>query len=304
MLAGNDKGRRALPSITTRDGVRLAYEEAGSGFPMIFVHEFAGDIRSWEPQMRFFSRRYRCIAYAARGYLPSDVPEDPGSYSQDHATDDIAAVLGGLGISHAHVVGLSMGAFATLHFGMRHAGMARSLVAAGVGYGAAPDKREQFRAESEATARRIQTEGMAKVAEGYAVGPTRLPFAAKDPRGHAEFMRQLAEHSTLGSALTMLGVQRLRPGLWDLREKLAAIEVPLLVVAGDEDEPTLEPALFLKRTVPTSAVVMMPRTGHTMNLEEPDAFNGAVLDFVSAVEAGAWKKRDPRIFGGSILGMR
>jgi hypothetical protein len=89
-----------------------------------------------------------------------------------------------------------------------------------------------------------------------------------------------------------------------LREKLAAIEVPLLVVAGDEDEPTLEPALFLKRTVPTSAVVMMPRTGHTMNLEEPDAFNGAVLDFVSAVEAGAWKKRDPRIFGGSILGMR
>jgi pimeloyl-ACP methyl ester carboxylesterase len=298
------QGRRGVANITTRDGVRLAYEEAGSGFPMIFVHEFAGDIRSWEPQMRFFSRRYRCIAYAARGYLPSDVPEDPGSYSQDHATDDIASVLGGLGISHAHVVGLSMGAFATLHFGMRYGVMARSLVAAGVGYGAAPDKREQFRAESEATARRIQAEGMAKVAAGYAVGPTRLPFAAKDPRGHAEFMRQLAEHSTLGSALTMLGVQRLRPGLWDLRERLAAIEVPVLVLAGDEDEPTLEPALFLKRTIQTSAVAMLPRTGHTMNLEEPDAFNDAVLRFVSAVEAGAWKKRDPRIFGGSILGMR
>ena len=291
-------------SITTRDGVRLAYEEAGSGFPMIFVHEFAGDMRSWEPQMRFFSRRYRCIAYAARGYLPSDVPEDPASYGQDHATDDIAAVLGGLGISHAHVVGLSMGAFATLHFGMRYAAMARSLVAAGVGYGAAPDRRAQFREESEATARRIQEEGMANFAATYALGPARLPFLAKDPRGYAEFVRQLSEHSTLGSALTMLGVQRLRPGLWDLREKLAAIEAPVLVLAGDEDEPALEPALFLKRTIPTSAIAMLPRTGHTMNLEEPDAFNDAVLQFVSTVEAGAWKARDARIFGGSILGMR
>ncbi len=293
-----------MGNIVTRDGVRLAYEEAGSGFPMIFVHEFAGDMRSWEPQMRFFSRRYRCIAYAARGYLPSDVPADAARYSQDHATDDIADVLGGLGVACAHVVGLSMGAFATLHFGMRYGAMARSLVAAGVGYGAAPDQRERFQAESEATAARIQAEGMAKVAETYALGPTRLAFLAKDPRGHAAFTRQLAEHSTLGSALTMLGVQRRRPGLWDLREKLAAIPVPLLVLAGDEDEPTLEPALFLKRTVPTSAVAMLPRTGHTMNLEEPDAFNDAVLRFVSAVEAGAWKPRDPRIFGGSALGMR
>jgi pimeloyl-ACP methyl ester carboxylesterase len=293
-----------MPSLITRDGVRLAFEEAGSGFPMIFVHEFAGDMRSWEPQMRFFSRRYRCIAYAARGYLPSDVPENPRSYSQDHATDDIAAVLGGLGIAHAHVVGLSMGAFATLHFGMRYGAMARSLVAAGVGYGAAPDKREQFRAETKATARRIQEQGMATVAESYGLGPTRLSFLAKDPRGHAEFARQLAEHSTLGSALTTLGVQRMRPSLWDLRERLAAIDVPLLVVAGDEDEPTLEPALFLKRAIATSAVAMLPRTGHTMNLEEPDAFNDAVLKFVTAVEAGAWRPRDPRIFGGSILGVR
>ena len=293
-----------MPSITTMDGVRLAYEEAGNGFPMIFVHEFAGDIRSWEPQMRFFSRRYRCIAFAARGYLPSDVPEDPASYSQDHATDDIASVLAALGIAHAHVVGLSMGAFATLHFGMRHAGMARALVAAGVGYGAAPDQRARFRAESEAMAARIQAEGMAAVAPDYGSGPTRLAFLAKDRRGHAEFVRQLAEHSTLGSALTMLGVQRLRPGLWELRERLAAIEAPVLILAGDEDEPTLEPALFLKRTIPTAALAMLPRTGHTMNLEEPDAFNAAVLDFVGAVEAGAWKKRDPRIFGGPILGLR
>jgi pimeloyl-ACP methyl ester carboxylesterase len=104
-----------MPTIRTDDGVTLHYEEAGSGTPMVFVHEYAGDHRAWEMQLRFFSRRYRCIAYAARGYPPSEVPADPAKYSQDRATDDIAAIITGLGLGQAHVVGLSMGGFATLH---------------------------------------------------------------------------------------------------------------------------------------------------------------------------------------------
>ena len=121
---------------TTDDGVRLYYEETGEGVPIVFVHEFAGDHRSWEPQMRFFGRRHRCIAYAARGYPPSDVPERVESYSQKRAAADIRAVMAGAGIERAHVVGLSMGAFATLHFGLDYPEQALSLVAAGVGYGA------------------------------------------------------------------------------------------------------------------------------------------------------------------------
>ena len=78
---------------TTDDGVRLYYEETGSGSPIIFVHEFAGDHRSWELQLQHFGRRYRAITYAARGYPPSDVPEDPASYSQNRAADDILVVL-------------------------------------------------------------------------------------------------------------------------------------------------------------------------------------------------------------------
>jgi pimeloyl-ACP methyl ester carboxylesterase len=290
-----------MPTIRTDDGVSLHYEEAGTGTPMVFVHEYAGDHRSWEMQLRFFSRRYRCIAYAARGYPPSEVPSDPKAYSQDRATDDIAAVIKGLGLGRAHVVGLSMGGFATLHLGLRHAGLARSLVAAGVGYGAAPGKTEQFRAEVDAAVARIRAEGMAKFGLTYSRGPTRLVFAEKDPRGFAEFQQQLCEHSTEGSALTMQGVQRMRPSLFDLADGFRQMTVPTLVIAGDEDDPTLEASIYLKRTIPSSALLVMPKCGHTMNLEDPDAFNRAVLDFVTQVDAGAWRNRIPESLAGGII---
>ncbi len=290
-----------MPTIRTDDGVDLHYEEAGSGTPMVFVHEFAGDHRSWEPQMRFFSRRYRCIAFSARGYPPSAVPTDPRAYSQDRATDDIAAVVRALDLAPAHIVGLSMGAFATLHFGLRHAALARSLVAAGVGYGAAPDKREQFRAETDAAIARLRAEGMDVYGRTYAHGPTRLVFEESDPRGFAEFEAQLRQHSTEGSALTMQGVQRERPSLFDLAEGFRAYTTPTLILAGDEDDPTLEPGLFLKRTIPTSALMVLPKCGHTMNLEYPDAFNRAVLDFVTQVDAGAWRRRIPASQSGGII---
>ncbi len=202
-----------MPHLTTDDGVKLYYEETGSGIPIVFVHEFAGDYRSWEPQVRYFASYYRCIAYNARGYPPSDVPKDGERYSQERARDDIRAVLDALKIDKAHVVGLSMGGFATLHFGFTYPERARSLVVAGCGYGAAPDKRQQFAEEAEAAARQFEELGMAKAANGYALGPTRVQFQNKDPRGWAEFAAQLAEHSTEGAAATMRGVQKRRPSL-------------------------------------------------------------------------------------------
>jgi len=293
-----------MPTIRTDDGVSLHYEEAGTGTPMVFVHEYAGDHRSWEMQLRFFSRRYRCIAFAARGYPPSEVPSDPALYSQARATDDIAAVINGLGLGPSHVVGLSMGGFATLHLGLRHASLARSLVAAGVGYGAAPDKVAQFRAETDAAIARIRAESMDRFGQTYARGPTRLVFEEKDPRGYAEFMAQLREHSTEGSALTMAGVQRMRPSLFDLAEGFARMIVPTLIIAGDEDDPTLEASIYLKRTIRSSALLVMPKCGHTMNLEDPDAFNRAVLDFVTQVDGGSWRNRIPASLAGGIIAAR
>ena len=125
-----------MSTITTDDDVQLYYEEAGSGDPLLFVHEFGGDHRSWEPQIRFFSRRYRCITYGARGYPPSEVPEDVTRYSQQRAVIDAINVLDALDISGAHIVGLSMGGFTALHIGLDYPQRARSLVVAGCGYGA------------------------------------------------------------------------------------------------------------------------------------------------------------------------
>jgi pimeloyl-ACP methyl ester carboxylesterase len=292
-----------MPAIVTEDGVTLHAEETGTGEPLLFIHEFAGDHRSWEPQVRFFSAAYHCVTYAARGYLPSDVPTDPAAYSQKRAVADAIAVLDGLGIGQANVVGLSMGGFTALHLVLAHPDRITSAVVAGAGYGAQPDRAEAFRAESMITAAAFAAEGAAKVAERYAIGPARVQFQNKNPRGWAEFAAALAAHSSLGSALTMRGVQAARPSLYGLTAELTQVRVPVLVLVGDEDEGCLEPALMLKRTIPTSGLVVLPRTGHTANLEEPDLFNRVVGDFLAAQARGAWRQRDPRSLSASTTGM-
>ena len=293
-----------MPHVTAEDGVKLYYEEAGEGLPVVFVHEFAGDWRSWEPQMRHFARRYRCISYSARGFPPSDVPEDPSQYSQDRARDDIRAVLDGLGIDRAHIVGLSMGGFATLHFGFGYPERARSLVVAGCGYGAEPDKRQQFADEARLAAQRFEEIGTEEAAASYALGPTRVQFQNKDARGWAEFRDQLTEHSAKGSANTLRGVQAARPSLYELVEEMRQMTVPTLILTGDEDWPCLEPGILMKREIATAALAVIPNAGHTINLETPAEFNRIVQDFLHTVDAGRWPSRDPRAMSGAILGTK
>jgi pimeloyl-ACP methyl ester carboxylesterase len=289
---------------TTGDGIRLYCEETGTGRPVIFVHEFAGDLRSWEPQVRHFGRRYRAVTFNARGYPPSDVPESLSAYSQTRAADDIKAVLDHFAIDRAHIVGLSMGGFATLHFGFRHPDRALSLCVAGCGYGAEPEQRARFRAEAEAIAGLLKSTEMPAFAEKYAYGPTRVQFENKDPRGFAEFKRMLGEHSTLGSANTQLGVQRERPSLYDLVEDMKLLTVPTLVLAGDEDWPCLLPGILMKKSIPSAALVVMPNCGHAINLEAPDEFNRIVGEFMAQTDSGRWPMRDPRSTGASITGMK
>ena len=290
-----------MPHVATDDGVKLYYEEVGSGPPIVFVHEFAGDFRSYESQLRYFGQRYRCIAYNARGYPPSDVPLAPEKYSQNRARDDIRSVLDGLNIETAHIVGLSMGGFATLHFGFAYAERARSLVIAGCGYGAEPGKREQFAAEAQAVADSFERDPVTAL-KGYALGPTRVQFQNKDPRGFKEFADQLSQHSPEGSVRTLRGVQARRPSLYELVDKMQVMTTPTLVMTGDEDWPCLEPALLMKRSILTAGLVVMPNAGHAINIEDPATFNRHVDDFLHAVEVGKWPKRDPRAMTAAILG--
>ena len=286
---------------TTQDGVKLYFEETGKGTPIIFVHEYAGDYRSWEPQVRFFSRCYRCITYSARGYLPSDVPANAKSYSQDLAQNDILANIDHLEIESAHIVGLSMGGFATLHFGLNNPKRSLSLVVAGCGYGADESTKDKFKQEAEAAADSIETQSMEEFGKGYGLAPTRVQYKNKDPRGWSEFETQLRQHSTLGSANTLRGVQAKRPSIYQLEHQIRNLTVPTLILNGDEDEPCLDVEIYLKRTISSSALVTLPKTGHASNLEEPALFNMFCDNFFHQVEFNMWSLRDPRSISNNIL---
>ncbi|RDV03749.1 alpha/beta fold hydrolase [Undibacter mobilis] len=279
-----------MSQIRTKDGVSLYYEEAGSGTPIVFIHEYAGDWRTWEPQMRFFSRAHRCITYSQRGYPPSDVPTDPGKYGQDLARDDVIALMDALKIDKAHIVGHSMGALTALLVGIKYPERCLSVTAAGCGYGSSPDAKivEQTREASRETAKMFETVDFPTAAARYADGATRQTHKYKDPRGFAEFAKMLAEHSPVGHAMTMREVQSKRPTLWDIQDDLKKFKLPLLVLVGDEDDWCLEASVFIKRTVPTAGLVVIPRSGHTITSEEPAAFNAALADLIANAEAGKW----------------
>lgn len=286
-----------MPKIAAPDGTQIYYEEAGAGTPVVFVHEFAGDYRTFEPQLRYFSRQHRCVTFSQRGYPPSDVPPQPERYSQEIARDDIIALMDALKIERAHVVGHSMGAYTALQVGIRYPRRCLSVVAAGCGWGSSPhpEQRAALKALAADTGRMFAEEGIASAAGKYADAPMRQAFKHKDPRGWAEFARMLAEHSAEGHALTMLNLQLKRPTLWEMEQELRAFIPPLLVIVGDEDELCLDGSLFIKRTAPTAALLVIPRAGHTITSEEPAAFNAALADLFAATEAGTWLAHKPRI---------
>ena len=281
-----------MPKISA-GGVKLYYEEAGTGTPLLFIHEFAGDHRSWETQMRFFSRRYRAITYSARGYPPSDVPEEVDADSQEVHVEDALAVLDGLKIEKAHICGLSMGSYTSLLFGLKYPERAISLTVAGSGYGSGKERGGWY-GDLETMANAFLQEGMAATAEKYTVGAARIQLRNKDPRGFEEFQQQFLKHSPKGSANTFKGVQMRRPNLLDLEDQLKKLTIPTLLMLGDEDDPGMEATLFMKQVIPTAGLEIFPKTGHAINLEEPDRFNRSLLDFLTAAESGKWTARHPR----------
>jgi len=254
------------------------------------LHEFGSDLRQWEDQVRYFGRAYRCIAYNARGYPPSDVPEDPSAYGWERSVDDIAAVMDGLGVDRAHVVGLSMGAYAALQFGLRYPSRVSAIVSAAAGSGSSPSNRHAWLRETSVLARAFAERGAATIAEKIATSATRIQLKYKDPKRWQEFADQLRHQSGQGLSNTIIRCQALRPSLHDLRDKLATMTTPVLLIVGDEDAACLEANLMLKETLPNAGLWISPNTGHTINLEEPAAFNAHLETFLGAVERQSWRR--------------
>mgnify|MGYP003334199392 CR=1 FL=1 len=292
-----------MPYVNS-NGVKLYYEETGRGTPIVFVHEFSGDLRTWEMQVRHFCRRYRCVAFNARGYPPSDVPARVSMYSHRHATEDIATLMTRLGIKKAHVIGCSMGAYTTLQFGLRYPRRARSLTVIGAGAGADPATHQQFLKASAASAKRFEDEGLAAAMRSYRTAANRIQLGNKDPRAFREFFRRFLEHSARGHANTIRGVQMRRPPLGALAGPLARLTVPTHVVVGDEDETSLDTGIFLKRVCPAVRLTIAPATGHLVSNEEPELFNRISDAFLCLVDSGRWRPRDPRSLNKSTMAKR
>jgi pimeloyl-ACP methyl ester carboxylesterase len=278
-----------MPNARIKSGageIDLYYEETGQGFPLIWCHEFGGDHRSFETQVRHFSRRYRVVTWNYRGFPPSEVPKDPDAYSVEVLVEDLRGLMRHLGITRAHVGGVSIGGGVTLNFGLRHPEMAESLVICGAGSGSTG--REEFLKNAERNARLFETEGLEAKIRNFSETPTRRGFREKDPRGWAEFIRNVQDHSPVGSALMTRGVMMKRKTVFELEPELKTLTVPSLVIVGDQDGPCIEPGIFLKRHIPHAGLVVVPMTGHAVNIEEPALFNQAVAEFYASVESGRW----------------
>jgi len=288
-----------MPTATV-NGVKLYYEVTGEGFPLVLGHEFMGTAKSWEPQVRFFSRRYQVITYNYRGFPPSEVPEEPAAYSQELLVEDLYQLLRHLGIKQAYIGGLSMGGNIALNFGIVHPEMAKAIIVAATGAGTTDH--EQFVAEAEQVAQLYETEGVKAVAELLTRKTPRVQLLRKDPKGWQEFYEDFVTHSATGSANTLRGVQIKRPTIYAFESKLQQLKTPTLIMVGDEDDASIESAIFMKRNISCSGLIVFSQSGHAINLEEPDLFNRSVFDFLTSVEAGKWAAHEPQRERRSVFG--
>lgn len=273
------------------DGARLYYETAGTGLPIVFVHEFSGDLWSWEKQIQYFSRRYRCVAFNARGYPPSEVPKSPRDYSHGKAVDDLAAVMRHLKIRKAHIVGCSMGSRTTLDFGLRYPRMALSLTMIGIGAGGDPRDKAAFKRAAEARAKLYEEDGLAEVLKGLRKADNRIRLKRKNPRAFEDFCRRFMEHSAQGCAHVTRRVMAPRPSLFGMERSLRVMKIPAQVIVGDEDPSAIDAGLFMKRVSPAVQLSVVPATGHLVNLEEPEILHRLTEDFFALVESKKWRPR-------------
>ncbi len=271
-----------MPKVALGE-VQLYYDVLGSGFPLVLAHEFSGSSRSWRRQVEAFRKRYSVVTYNCRGYPPSSVPRDPALYSQEQSARDLLGLLDHLKIASAYVGGFSMGGAIALSFALDHPERVRALILAGTGSGSTD--REQFIREYSPIVARLESAGPRAVFDEYYTRmATRIQLRRKNPTTWNEFAEEFASLSGLGLAYTLRGVQFKRPTIYSLEARLRGLRIPTLILVGSEDEPALDPSRFMHKVIPNSKLLVFPGTGHTLNLEEPERFNEAVLEFLGQME--------------------
>lgn len=246
-----------------RDGVQLHYEVHGHGPAILLTHGFSSTGQMWAGQVEAFSKHYKLITWDMRGHGASDYPADPAAYSEQATVADMAALLDAVGETSAIIGGLSLGGYMSLAFHLAHPARTRALLIIDTGPGYKnDDARAGWNATSLRSADRFDTDGLGRLASGSVETRT---VRHRDATGLAHAARGM---------LTQRDARVI--------ESLPAIAVPSLVVVGAEDTPFLAASSYMAAKIPGAKLVTLEGAGHAANIDQPVAFNDAVLGFLAA----------------------
>ncbi len=249
-----------------RDGVNIYYEVHGEGPPLLLTHGFSATAQMWRGQVAPLSKAHKLITWDMRGHGQSDYPTDPAQYSEEHTVADMAAILDEVGAKTAIIGGLSLGGYMSLAFHLVHSDRTRALLIIDTGPGYKRDEpREGWNQNALRTADRYDKDGLARLAGGSAE------------------MRTATHRSAEGLALAARGMLTQR----DARviNSLPDIAVPSLVVVGADDTPFLAASDYMAGKIPGAQKAVIAGAGHSANIDQPEAFNTAVLNFLAALPA-------------------
>jgi pimeloyl-ACP methyl ester carboxylesterase len=244
-----------------RDGVDLYYEVHGEGPALLLSHGYSATSQMWRGQIEALSKDFKLIVWDMRGHGQSDYPADPGAYSEAATVADMAALLDAAGARSAIVGGLSLGGYMSLAFHLAHPERVRALLIIDTGPGYRKDEpREAWNQNALRTAARFESEGLGRLAKGSAE------------------MRTSTHRSADGLVLAARGMLTQK----DARviDSLPAIAVPSLVVVGADDTPFLGASDYMAAKIPGARKVVIPNAGHGANIDQPQAFNTAILAFL------------------------
>jgi pimeloyl-ACP methyl ester carboxylesterase len=247
----------------TRDGVRIFYEDEGTGIPIFLSHGFGASTRMWDGQVAEFSDRYRFIRWDMRGHGQSDSPDDPALYSQAHTLGDILGVLDYLEIDKAVIGGHSLGGYMTLAFNARHADRTKALVLQGCGPG--------YRSDTARATWNIRAENRA----------LSLEEGGLDALGGGAEVNVIEQKSALGLANAARGIlSQVDAAAID---SLPGIGVPVLILIGDGDEHYLQGSAYMASRIPGAINVTVPNAGHGVNVDQPNIVNKAFGEFLADI---------------------
>lgn len=274
-----------MATFDTDEGVTLFFEETGSGAPILFVHEFGGDYRSWYRQVPVLSQTHRCITYSARGFFPSAIPSARSQYGQAQSTADVLALLDHLEIEAAHLVGTSMGSFTSLDFALNYPLRVKSVTLVGNSSGPRDEaEREGYRQNWVGHEMRLrETQGAKGAVKVLEQDPAYQSFQKNDPEGWATYAKNLHSQSAEGAVNVLATLHWHRRSLFDDEVRLRAFKKPVQLVTGEEDYYLVgETNAFLQSVLSTATWHRFEATGHLVNIERAREFNTLMCEFLRA----------------------